>query len=297
VKYEIELFPTPPYDFAKSFAFLQVRRDPMDHFDGTSFSRIWNLPEHRWALISLLSLGTLDRPRLLLTLQGDDFTEPEAKELCGQIESTYCLHLDLNAFFKVIRTEKPVFNLTQTFLGMKPALEPNLFEALVWAITGQQINMSFACQVKEGMLARYGSRVKINGREYYRHPEPEELADLNPANWIAFKSSRRKAEYIIGLAKWIRGGLNLETLMDLPNDEIVARLTQIRGIGRWTAEYVLLRGLGRWDVLPATDAGLINGVRRAYGLDHRPSTDEITLLGERWRPWRGLATYYLWWAK
>jgi DNA-3-methyladenine glycosylase II len=71
----------------------------------------------------------------------------------------------------------------------------------------------------------------------------------------------------------------------------------IRGIGRWTAEYVLLRGLGRWDVLPATDAGLINGVRRAYHLDHRPSPEEITSLSERWRPWRGLATYYLWWAK
>jgi DNA-3-methyladenine glycosylase II len=297
VKYEIELFPTPPYDFAKSFAFLQVRCDPMDYFDGVTFSRIWNLPDRRWALIRLRSLGSLDRPRLLLLIDGKDLIEPEAKELCGQIESTYSLHLDLNAFFEVIRTEKPVFELTQSHLGMKPALEPNLFEALVWAIIGQQINMTFACQVKAGLLARYGLSFRVNGRDYYRHPEPEDLAKLNPRDWVAFKSSQRKAEYIIGLSKLICEGLNLEALNAIPDAEIITQLMHIRGIGRWTAEYVLLRGLGRWDVLPATDAGLINGVRRAYGWDHRPSTEEITRLGERWRPWRGLATYYLWWAK
>jgi DNA-3-methyladenine glycosylase II len=297
VKYEIDLFPTPPYDFSKSFGFLKVRRDPMDRFDGVVFSRIWSLPKYRWAFMSLQSLGTLDRPRLLLCLEGEHLSEPEAKNLKQQIETTYCLHLDLNAFCEVIRSEQPIFDLTQTHPGMKPGLEPNLFEALVWAITGQQINMSFACQVKEGMLARYGGKINITGTEYYRHPEPEELANLNPADWVSFKSSRRKAEYIIGLAKLIREGLNLAALNDLPDDEIVAQLLQIRGIGRWTAEYVLLRGLGRWDVLPATDAGLINGIRQAYHLDHRPSTEEITRLGERWRPWRGLATYYLWWAK
>jgi DNA-3-methyladenine glycosylase II len=297
VKYEIDLYPTPPYDFSKSFAFLKVRRDPMDRFDYKVFSRLWNLPNHRWAQICLESLGTLYSPRLLLRLAGEDLTESEVYNLQAQIETAYCLHLDLNVFFEAIRHEKPIFELTQTHLGMKPTLEPNLFEALVWAITGQQININFACQVKEGMLARYGHTVNIEGIEYYRHPEPEELADLNPADWVSFKSSRRKAEYIIGLAKLIRGGLNLEVFHALPDEDIIERLLQIRGIGRWTAEYVLLRGLGRWDVLPATDAGLINGVRQAYHLDHRPTTEEITCISEHWRPWRGLATYYLWWAR
>lgn len=270
----------------------------MDHFDGQTFSRIWSLKERRWALLSLESLGTVDRPHLVLRIEvRSRLSEDQIALIVSQVEHTYSLNLDLNAFYTTIKKEEPVWELTRAYLGMKPALEPNLFEALVWAITGQQLSMVFACQVKEGMLAQFGGTVEIGGKRYYRHPDPEEVAATDPAEWRAFKSSTRKAEYTIGLAKLVRDGFDLEALQSLPDEEIIAKLTQIRGIGAWTAEYVLVRGLGRWDALPAADAGLINGVRKAYKLDHRPTTKEILALAERWRPWRGLATYYLWWAR
>jgi DNA-3-methyladenine glycosylase II len=297
MKYEIDLYPTPPYDFQRSFSFLKARPDPMDRFDGEIFQRIWSLENKQWAFLSLFSVGTIKSPRLLLILESDFLTDETVGGIIRQIETVYCLNLDLSVFHDAIKKEIQIFTLTQNFLGMKPALEPNLFEALVWAITGQQVNLAFACAVKTGMLARYGERISLKGEVFYRHPDPEDLANLNPTEWRAFKSSARKAEYIIGLAKMICNGFDLEALRHRTDDEIVAHLTTLRGIGRWTAEYALIRGLGRWDTLPATDAGLINGVRRAYELDHRPSTEEIVTIGERWRPWRGLATYYLWWAK
>jgi DNA-3-methyladenine glycosylase II len=176
-------------------------------------------------------------------------------------------------------------------------LEPDLFEALTWAIIGQQVNLRFACQVKRGMLEHYARRRTVDGQVFYQYPGPADLAGLDADQWRRFKCSRRKAEYIIGLAKTIQKGFDFERLRLLSDEEIIAELVQIRGIGRWTAEYVLIQGFGRWDALPVGDAGLLNGVKKVYGLKGKPQADEVTSLAESWRPYCGLATYYLWWGK
>ncbi len=294
---EIILSPTPPYDFDLSFSYLGPHRpDPIARFNGTTFSRIWSLGSDADALISLKSLGSLNRPKILLTIEGENLVDEDIDRCVEQIEKAFCLHLDLDAFYREIERDSTLRQHCLNNIGLKPVLEPSIFEALTWAIIGQQVNLRFACQVKEGMLKKFARSVTFNDHLYYRYPTAEELAGRDPLEWREFKCSLRKAEYIIGLAELVQSGFDLVGLGDLPDEEIVERLVQIRGIGRWTADYALIRGLGRFDALPTGDAGLLNGYKNVYNLQVKPDPEELVKRAESWRPYRGLATYYLWWG-
>lgn len=296
--HKIELLTTPPYNFEGSFSFLSpICPDPIAYFDGKTFERIWQLNGNRFCIISIQSIGSVDKPRLKITLDGKDIRNEDIEFCRRRIEEVLCLHLDLNVFYETVRTDPTLHQHCLRNLGLKPVLEPDLFEVLTWAIIGQQVNLRFACQVKGGMLEKFAERVVRNGKTFFRYPQPSELAGKNPVIWREFKCSGRKAEYIIGLAERILDGFNLDDLKNLSDDEIIQRLMDIRGIGRWTAEYVLIQGFGRWDALPTGDAGLQNGIKEVYKMDRKPTEAEIVQLAESWRPYRGLATYYLWWGK
>lgn len=292
------LFPTPPYNFELSFSFLGPScPDPIAQFDGTTYQRIWPLEADRSVFISLKSIGTLRDPRLQLKIEGESLNNTDVEYTKKHVEEILCLKLDLEAFYEAIREDSTLYQHCLNNIGMKPVLEPDLFEALTWAIIGQQVNLRFACQVKRGMLERFAKHRNVSRSVFYQYPGPAELAGLDADSWRRFKCSRRKAEYIIGLAEQIQNGFNLEELKSLSDEEIAVKLMQIRGIGRWTAEYVLIQGFGRWDALPGGDAGLLNGVKKVYGLNNKPTLNEIVSMAEKWRPYRGLATYYLWWGK
>lgn len=295
---ETILHPTPPYDFDLSFGYLGPNcPDPIAHFDGNVYERVWPFGMDRNVYFRLQSLGTIDYPELQLILDAPEISDEDVECCIRHIRKILSLDLDLAAFYDAIKADPILIEHCLKNRGLKPVLEPNLFEALTWAIIGQQVNLNFACQVKLGMLERFAKRWDMDRKDFYQYPEPSDLAGKNPDRWREFKCSRRKAEYIIGLADNIQNGLNLDDLRKLPDEEIVDRLVQIRGIGRWTAEYVLIQGFGRWDTLPVGDAGLQNGIKRVYGFEAKPTAKELLAMAENWRPYRGLATYYLWWGK
>ncbi len=298
MKIEQILYPAPPYSFELSFGYLTPQRpDPIISFDGETVSRILSIRKGADALINLRSRGTVNKPELLVTIEADQLNDDDCKKYLKLVEEIFCLSLDLNVFYDTIKYDPVLHRHCMNNTGLKPVLEPSLFEALTWAIIGQQVNLHFACQVKLGMLKKYAPVKTFNGEKIFKYPDPSDLAELNPQDWRKFKSSVRKAEYIIGLAQQIQNGFDLEELRQQPDVEIIEALIQIRGIGRWTAEYTLIRGFGRFDALPTGDAGLQNGYKTIYRLDRKPSKEELIEKAELWRPYRGLATYYLWWGK
>lgn len=177
--------------------------------------------------------------------------------------------------------------------GLRILAIPDPFEALVWAILGQQINIAFAARLKRVLIEAYGERLELDGRDYWLFPPRERLADVTPEELRPFQVSRQKAIYIRELA---RSPLDLGALRRLPDDEVIARLVQLKGIGQWTAEYLLLRGFGRTDAIPAGDMGLRQIVGRLYDLDRNASEAEVRALARSWAPWRGYAGFYLWFA-
>jgi 3-methyladenine DNA glycosylase/8-oxoguanine DNA glycosylase len=128
-----------------------------------------------------------------------------------------------------------------------------------------------------------------------RRPTPAEILATPDDTLRACGLSRAKTAYVKDLAtKWLDGTLEADNLHTMADEEVIEQLVRVKGIGRWTAEMVLMFTLGRPDVLPVDDLGLRVAVQDAYELADRPGRAELETLGEPWRPWRSVASFYLW---
>ncbi len=198
--------------------------------------------------------------------------------------------LALEPFYRRARRDKTMRPIVNQLVGLKPIRPPDLFQMLVIALTEQQISLAAAYSIRERLVENYGTKA---GRLMV-FPRPGDLASLDVEELRACGLSRRKAEYIIDLAGKIdRGEIDTRDWADLPDDELIQSLLVHRGIGEWTAEYILVRGLGRPDVVPAADLG----VRKVVGLylagGKELSAGEVREALEPWSPWRGLVAFYL----
>ena len=173
-------------------------------------------------------------------------------------------------------------------LAMEANLEGAPFLALARAIAHQQLNGTAANTI----LKRFVDTVGTNGQ----FPTPQQVLDAPQTTLRAAGFSFAKIASLRDLAtKTIEGIVpDRDTLLALGNDEIVERLTTVRGIGRWTVEMMLMFQLGRPDILPVDDFGVRNGFRLAYGLRKMPHPKALALFGERWSPHRSAAAWYLW---
>jgi len=174
--------------------------------------------------------------------------------------------------------------------GLRVLLTLDPFEALVWAILGQQVNLAFAYAMRRDLI-RLAGLPATEG--LIAHPDPAGIAALKVEDLQALRFSRRKAEYLLHAAAEVASGrLNLEALATATG--AAKALQGLRGCGPWTAQYVLMRGLGFRDCVPVGDAGLTLALQRRLGLDTRPDGPETQRLMAPFAPHRSLATFHLW---
>jgi DNA-3-methyladenine glycosylase II len=168
----------------------------------------------------------------------------------------------------------------------RPELRGDVYGALLRAIVGQQLSVKAAQAIYGRLLERFGGRP----------PTPAEvLADDPDALRTAVGLSHAKVAYLRSLAEHVESGeLGIDELTKLSDEDAIAALTAVKGIGTWSAHVFLMFTLGRPDVLPVGDLGIRRAVQRAYGLEALPTMPELDGLGERWRPHRTLASLYLW---
>lgn len=199
----------------------------------------------------------------------------------------------LDPFLAAARGDRALAPLLAPLRGLRQARWPSGFETLVTSITAQQVTLVFAYAIRARLVRAFG-RTLAHGRDTFTaFPTPEQLAAAAPEGLAVLQYSRRKAEYIIELARAVaEGRLDLAALERLPDDEVVERLVTVRGVGRWTAEWYLIRALGRPDVFPADDVGLQKLVARAAGLRGRIDAARARAIAERWRPYRSTALLY-----
>jgi len=159
------------------------------------------------------------------------------------------------------------------------------YGALLRAIVGQQLSVKAAATIFDRVLTLFDGRM----------PTARDLLDADDAALRGAGLSGRKVEYLKDLGARVESGeLELDRLDELSDAEVVAELTAVRGLGVWTAHMFLIFHLERPDVLPVGDLGIRNAVRAAYGLEDPPSTDEMERIAEPWKPYRTLASLYLW---
>jgi DNA-3-methyladenine glycosylase II len=160
----------------------------------------------------------------------------------------------------------------------------NLFGSLLFQVTGQQLSVAATRRTVEQVTSLYGGDL----------PSPEQLLATEPGDLRAAGLSWRKVNTLRDLAERLSDGrLDIERLTKLPDEEFIAELTAVSGIGPWTAQGALLVALRREDVVLPGDLALRKAVRSAYHLDHLPTQEEVLEIAEKWRPFRSLATSYL----
>ncbi|HEX6083255.1 MAG TPA: hypothetical protein VF266_01940 [Thermoanaerobaculia bacterium] len=170
-----------------------------------------------------------------------------------------------------------------------------VWESLMWAIVGQQVNLPFAYRLRRVLVELRGEPAR-NGLR--RHPTAEQVATLDYSDLTSRQFSNSKAHYVIDTARLIASGaLPLETFPSREPSEVEEMLLNVRGVGIWTANYVMMRGCAFPDCAPAGDSALSTSLQSFLKLDHRPDAHETRTLMERFAPWRSLATLHLWLRK
>jgi DNA-3-methyladenine glycosylase II len=289
------LYPTPLFDFAKMLKRPLSRPSRLAVIDSDSLTYTTAVRLTTRAVpITVACEGTVDEPALILSYP-DDVSEHEQAVLRERVRFMFSVDRDLTPFYGRL-SEDPVWaQLIQLHYGLRPIHDADLFESMIKAIIGQQVNVKFAATLVERIVDFGGESVEWNGLRLPVFPSPETVAGWSPEQLQALSFSRRKAEYVIDFARAVvHGKLDLDGLWHMTDEQIHATLTPLRGIGRWTVECLLLFGMGRPDVLPAADIGVQNAVQRLYGLPSRPTEAMVRRLGQAWTPWRSYATYYLW---
>jgi DNA-3-methyladenine glycosylase II len=203
----------------------------------------------------------------------DAAIEPVVRKLLGA-------EFDLLAFSAWAAGDELLAPLVVRFAGFRPPLAPDPFEALVTSITAQQVSLFSAVAIRNRLVERFGERL---GR-VWAFPTRERLAAVSEDELFAVGFSRRKAEYVVGLA---RSDLDLASLALLPDDEVKERIVALRGLGEWTADWFLGRHLGRPHAWPAGDLALRKAVRALYG------DVDVRAAGARFDPFQNLTAHYL----
>jgi DNA-3-methyladenine glycosylase II len=209
----------------------------------------------------------------------DAETEPDVRTLLG-------VAFDLEAFYEFARGDEVLAGLVERFRGLRPPMNPEPFETLVTSITAQQVSLFAAFSIRNRLIERYGEP----GTIAYAFPARAALADASVEELAALGFSRRKAEYVIGLAA---SAVDLHVLRDLADEEVKATLVGVRGLGEWTADWFLARHLARPRAWPAGDLAVRKAAGRFYGDGRMPSIDETRELGARFEPFQNLTAHYL----
>jgi DNA-3-methyladenine glycosylase II len=205
--------------------------------------------------------------------------EPVARAVVGA-------DFDLDPFYAWAEQDEVLGTLVQRLAGLRPPLAPDPYEAIVSAITAQQVSLFAAFAIRNRMVERFG----VRGVHAYEFPTRERMARASEEELTALGFSRRKAEYVIGVAG---ADLDFDALRTLPDDEVKATLTALRGLGEWTADWFLARHLARPRAWPAGDLGLVKAVSAFYFGGRKLTIAEVRAAGERFEPFQNLSAHYL----
>lgn len=289
----IQLLVDGPLDVKRTLArYWLWGEDPANRLRGNTFRRALRVGDDLHGY-ELAWSGPPDAVQLTLSVPGSRSTKVTEAAL-AEVRRLLFLDADLPGFYRFAKSDPALSGLVDPLYGLRPTRAPRPFDMLVGAITAQQVNLAFAFTIRSRLVRRFGEPVSVNGERVFAFPTPERLARATVRELKRLQFSTRKAEYIIGLARLIaQKKLDFDELAKLPNKEVIARLTQVRGLGRWTAEWFLARAFGRGDVCPAGDLGVRKAFAHFYNRGRPLSERAIRRRARQWGDYQNLAVHYL----
>ena len=291
--HSFDIIPRAPYSFDFTAArFMRFASENVDLVERGQYRRLL-AAGRQLALATVTDVGTVARPRLSVTLNSPSKASLKRAEFEAQLRHILCTDLDLRPFYRLARKDGMLAPMVSRFRGLRITASPTLFEALVTAVLSQQVNLTFAYSIKKALVERFGRKWRRQGRTYHAFPEPRRFAAQSLETMRGFRLSNAKAGTLIRLGEAFVSDPALDGLAALADEQVVERLTGIKGIGRWSAEIGLMRGLARPDTFPAGDLGVVKYVAQGLlGKTGKATEAEMRAFAERWRPYRGLALAY-----
>lgn len=220
----------------------------------------------------------------------------ERLEIINYIYDWFDLNRDLTPFYSLAKKDSVLKKSVSKFYGLRLIGIPDLFEALAWGILGQQINLNFAYTLKRRLIEAYGDSIIFEDKKYWSFPKPAVIAKLTTSDLTNLQLSQKKSDYLIGIAQLIASKeLSKEKLLATDNFASSEKtLTDLYGIGPWTANYVLMRCLRYPEAFPVTDVGLLRAIQFSQSLEQKPTKEVVLNYAKAWKNWESYATFYLW---
>ena len=272
-----------------------LRRRPenlIDRWDGTTYRRVVVVNNSAFEISVAETAKHSDQLRV--SIEGDP-PDHRTKQLIKQaVENALGVCADFHDFYRVAARDPKLALLVARFRGMKPPRFYSIFEGLINGIACQQLSLSLGIQLLNRLAKNFGIGVGQGNSLSYAFPRPQDLAHLKPTAIRKLGFNLPKARAIIEISRAsVDGRLDLEALCALSDEEALQRLMELRGVGRWTAEYTLLRGMGRWHIFPVDDQGARNGLVRWLHLRKPLDAVHAQQLLMRWKPYGGLIYFHM----
>jgi len=287
--------PFPPFRLDLVVWALRRRSaNAIDLWEGNVYSRVAVIGK-RPVKISVRQDGSMEKPVLSVTVKSENkISGIDLREkVSSLLELMFGLSVDLSGFYAMAERQRNLRQLVRRYIGFRPPRFPTVFEALVNAFSCQQISLDVGIILLNRLSDIYGTAFRTDDAEMKAFPGAGDLQGLSSVDLRPLGFSRQKGEAITGLASAVLNrDFDPEALVRKSNEQAIGHLLDIKGVGRWSAEYVLLRGLGRLDIFPGDDVGAQKNLQSFFHLEERPHYEEIKKFTRLWHPYAGLIYFH-----
>ncbi len=274
-----------PYNFDEVLSRQSI--DPLNVIDQEK--RCVKVPltiDGKPVVVEVTATGTTEKPSFKISGQNLEQKDQAIKIVKGIFQWNLPLH-DVQLHFE----STSLRDLFRKHYGTPLVLDFDPYGCLLKCIIHQQLNMAFAHTLSKRFVENFG--FALDGVWFY--PRPEVVASLEVEQLRELQFSGRKAEYVIGIGKAVQEGkLDFEKITRQSDEEILAELIKLRGVGPWTVQNFLMFGLGRPNLFPTADIGIQNALKNQFNLEKKPTIEEMESFKQGWDPYLSYASLYLW---
>ncbi len=258
----------------------------LDRWDGRVYRRAILVKDTAYE-VAVTQAGAAEDSSLNVEIDGPVDLETAASDAVRRLLG---IEVDLSGFYTFANDRPELKTLVERFRGVKPPRFLSHFETLANGFFFQQISLAAGISLHNRFVEALGP---VSAAGTHAFPSPGFVAGLSESELRSLGLSRQKARAMIELASAIKGGVDLDRAEQMEDDEALAFLRQLRGVGPWTGQYFLLRGLGRLEVFPGDDVGARNRVGKMLGLSGPPDPEQLQDILAGWRPFAGMVYFHL----
>lgn len=291
----VTIEPKQPYDIKTHFEHYSLgdlQPSPAIYEKGI-YKRAFRLKNDKLLPVEIELNDDVDRPKLKVTFYSA-ITKKEREKVIDRIKWVFDMEYDLKLFYEFMNSDPILRRVRNNNYGLRPSYYSTVYEAINVAIVQQQISFKIASHMVSLIVRRYGDCIRVGNKEFWEFPSPKELAKASVKGLRECKLSERKAEYIRDFSQVVaKGEFNPESMKMCDYEQIVEKLTSFRGMGRWTAESVIVTSIDVENVNPSGDLGARKAISHFYNNDKLMSEEEVRKFTEKWGRYKGISTYYL----